>query len=290
MSKMDLTLCILGFGYTASFVAAQCKLSGFRIIGTSRDPKTRAQGEKKGYQLIDFSAEVLQKVLPEVTHLLITIAPSATEGEPSLNRLQETQLKQFPSLKCIIYLSSTSVYGDHQGAWVDENSPSLKLDAIATKRLAAEAAWSQFAERHKLPLFILRVAGIYGPGRNVLCQLQNDKKYSLYKEGQVFSRIHVEDLAATIMAALQKKAAAGIYNVCDDEPAASQVVDLYATQLLKKEPLPLVPIEEAGLSLMAQHFYNNNRRVSNKKLKERLGVKLLYPSYREGLINLLAGK
>lgn len=196
--------------------------------------------------------------------------------------------KYTKNIQWIGYLSSTGVYGDHQGHWVDESSKPIGLGDQGQLRLVAENQWRFFAEAYQLPLTIFRLAGIYGPQRNVLARLMAGKNDTIIKDGQFFSRIHVEDIVLAIVAAMRNPIEGiTIYNVADDEPAPSNVVDEYAASLLKRPPLKRVAYEQALLSPMAQEFYSHNKRVSNAKLKRALHIQLTYPTYKEGLIHLL---
>ena len=191
--------------------------------------------------------------------------------------------KHAAHIKWVGYLSSTSVYGDHQGNWVDEESECNPQGVSGLLRFKAEQAWLAFAELNQIPLHIFRLAGIYGPDRNSMQRIYAGKKYSIFKEGQLFSRIHVDDIVSVLLASINAPYPFSIYNVADDEPAASHVVDAYASLLLKRAALPLLSFEKAPLSPMEKNFYSNNRRVSNLKIKHELNVSLQYPSFREGL-------
>ena len=286
---MNPTLCLFGFGYTAAFLAEQASLLGFNITGTSRSQETRDDYRKQNYHLVDFKATDVDIVLRRATHVFISTPPSSL-GDPVLTDflpLLETYCHQW---QWIGYASSTGVYGNHEGAWVNESSPTHALGPQAQRRLEAETAWLAFAKKHNLPLHIFRLAGIYGPARNALKEIVAGKAYSIYKEGQVFSRIHVSDIAKVIIASLQKPNPYSIYNLADDEPASSLEVDHYATTLLNRSPLPIIPFEKASLSPMAKEFYSNNRRVSNSKIKREFDLELDYPSYREGLLQLYEKK
>jgi len=224
-----------------------------------------------------------------VTHILSSIPPQADSS--SRGAIGDVAIQFLEDLDCFAgarndgvwlgYLSTTGVYGDWGGAWVDENSP-LKGNTPRLKaRMAAEEQW-----REKVG-HVFRLAGIYGAGRSVLDEVRSGSARRIHKPGQFFSRIHVEDIAQVVVASMLKPNPGAVYNVCDDEPAASHEVVSYACELLGKEPPPLIPYEQANLSPMAREFYAANRRVKNDRLKHELGVKLKYPSYREGLKALL---
>ncbi|MCZ6764549.1 MAG: NAD-dependent epimerase/dehydratase family protein, partial [Alphaproteobacteria bacterium] len=183
--------------------------------------------------------------------------------------------------------STTGVYGDRAGDWVDETSPLKPTGARGRARVKAEAAWREAGDAHGLPVHIFRLAGIYGPGRNALETVRAGTARRVVKPGQLFARIHVDDIVSVLRASIDRPRPGAIYNVCDDEPAPAQDVVAYACRLLGVMPPPEEPFEKAvasgSLSDMAQSFYADNRRVANRLIKEELGVRLAYPSYREGL-------
>lgn len=276
---------IFGCGYTANALTPKLIAQGFQVIGTSRTPDTKAP-HNPTLQLIDFNSPYMEKYLNLATHLLICIPPTNALNDIVLLKYGDLIKKQAPYLKWFGYLSSTSVYGNHDGKWVTEESHCIPHTPTGIARLHTEQDWISFAKKYQLPLHIFRLSGIYGPGRNVLKRIIQGKKQSIFKENQVFSRIHVEDIATTLLASMQRPNPLAIYNVADDEPAPADAVDRYAAKLLHQEPLPLIPFSEAHLSPMEQEFYANNRRVSNLKIKEQLSVSLQYPTYREGLTQI----
>jgi nucleoside-diphosphate-sugar epimerase len=182
------------------------------------------------------------------------------------------------------YLSTTGVYGDRAGGWVDEASALTPAGERGRRRVAAEAGWRALG----LPLHIFRLAGIYGPGRSALDSVRAGKAQRIDKPGQVFSRIHVDDIAAVLDASIARPYPGAIYNVCDDDPAPPQDVIAYACALLGRAPPPLVPFDQAALSPMARSFYGESKRVSNRRIKDELGVRLRFPDYRAGLDALAA--
>lgn len=271
---------IFGFGYTAKALAPKLLSQGFTVVATSTKPAN------PNVELIDFNCLNLEEHLERATHILISIPPISDQGDVVLNQYSELINKQAPHIQWLGYLSSTGVYGDHQGRWVDENSACIPHTATGISRLKAEQAWFTLAQKNLLPLHIFRLSGIYGPGRNALERIKQGKKYSLVKEDLVFCRIHVDDIVSALCASINAPKPLAIYNIADDEPAPVHVVDHYATSLLLRAPLPLIQFSESDASPMEQEFYANNRRVSNLKMKKELGVVLKYPSYREGLKQL----
>jgi len=273
---------IFGFGYTAKALTPKLLEQGFKVIGTSRTTNKQEQ-DNLDIKLIEFDSPDMENYLSLATHLLIGIPPTSTMGDSVLIKYGELIRKQAPYLKWIGYLSSTGVYGNHEGNWVDEHSECTPHTPTGIARLKAEQAWRSFAQQQQLPLHFFRLSGIYGPGRNVFERLIHSKKQSVFKENQVFCRIHVDDIVTTLLASIQSPKPLSIYNVSDDEPTPTHVVDQYACKLLNREPLPLIAFSEAHLSPMEQELYANNRRVSNLKIKEELSVVLNYPTYKEGL-------
>ena len=255
---------------------------GWHVSGT---------GRKQGDFLLDFANPLDDTGITELkqaTHVLVSIPPEEEGMDPVL-RFHGADLASSPNLQWVGYLSTTGVYGDSGGEWVDETTPPNPTQSRSIRRLQAETLWQEWGKAAGIPVDIFRLAGIYGPGRNVLEQIRAGTAQRVDKPGQYFSRIHVEDIARVLLAAMEKPAGE-IYNLCDDEPAPSHEVVAYGCWLLGVSPPPLVPFEEAQLSEMAKSFYAGNRRVRNGKIKEKLGVSLLYPTYREGLAQLLNGK
>ena len=278
---------IFGYGYTASYLAARLAEQGFKIVGTSRDPNQSAYKTNGHSQLINFyHKDEINSSLRQASHLLISIPPNKGT-DPVIACYGDELLKlKHRRLAWVGYLSTTGVYGDHQGAWVDEDSPSKALSSHGSARLKAEHEWIDLAQDH-FDIHLFRLAGIYGPYRNALSNIINGKSSVIYKEGHYFSRIHVGDIVKIIMASVNKPNPGSIYNVADDLPAPSHEVEQFAVQLLNRNPLPLVPFNQALLSPMAREFYKANRKVSNKKVKQELGIELDYHNYQQGLTQLL---
>lgn len=279
---------IFGFGYTASFLAQKLSELNFRVIGTTRNQEKRKPNTTG--ELIDFSLDEVKKYLPLATHILVSTPPIADVGDPVLTHFADLIRDYSSQIQWLGYLSTTGVYGDHQGAWVNELSASIAPGKSGQLRLDAEQAWISLARKQQFPLHLFRLAGIYGPQRNVLERILAGKQHSIYKEGQFFSRIHVEDIVSILLASMKQPQPLAIYNVADDEPTPAHVLDAYAASLLHRDPLPLQPYETAKLSPMALDFYTHNRRVSNTKIKQELRIKLHYPSYKQGLTQCLHQK
>ncbi|WP_133128707.1 SDR family oxidoreductase [Legionella nagasakiensis] len=277
---------IFGFGYTAEVLAQSLVSLGFSVIGTKRELNIEDSNCSPTIKLINFNCHNMEDYLNQATHLLICIPPISTIGDLVLTKYHDLIKKHAPHLQWIGYLSSTGVYGDHQGRWVDEKTKCIPHTPTGITRLEVEKAWFSYAKINRLPLHIFRLSGIYGKGRNALERIYLGKKYSIFKEGQIFCRIHVEDIASVLIASISSINPLSIYNLSDDEPEASHIVDGFAASLLKRKPPLLVSVQEAQLSSMEQEFYTNNRRVSNLKIKRELNISLQYPSFREGLTQI----
>ncbi len=281
-------LFVFGLGYTACVLAEELLMRGWRVAGTTRGAERaedlRALGIEphlfdRGRPLDDPAA-----ALDGTTHLLSSVPPDE-EGDPVLDHHGD-DIAAVAGLAWAGYLSTTGVYGNSDGAWVDETSPLNPGSARTRRRAAAERAWLDLWRVASVPVHVFRLAGIYGPGRNQVETVKAGRARRLERPGHVFSRIHVEDIARVLAASMEAPAPGAVYNVCDDEPAEPQAVIAYAASLLDVAPPPLVPFDEADLSPMARTFWQDNRRVSNRRIREELGVELAYPTFREGLASL----
>ncbi|SDG36564.1 SDR family oxidoreductase [Roseospirillum parvum] len=272
---------IFGQGYSGRVLADDLRARGWTVRGTHRGAADPAAG------LWTFDAE--HRLPPEafegVTHVLDSIPP-AGDGDPLPLAVHRAELAALPGLRWAGYLSTTGVYGNTDGAWVDEESPLAPGSARGARRVAAERAWLESG----LPGHVFRLAGIYGPGRSAIDSLEAGTARRIVKPGQVFCRIHVADIARVVAASMERPSPGTVYNVCDDLPAPPQEVIAHAAHLLGVEPPPEEPLESANLSPMAMSFYADNRRVSNRRIKEELGVTLAHPDYRSGLAAQLAAR
>jgi len=281
MLKPDLL--ILGAGYSALACARQARDFYGRMTGTTRTPDRLDTLAAAGIhpRLFDGAANSkVEAALARANHLLVSIAPKE-DGDPVLSSLGEA-LEAATGITWICYLSTVGVYGDHDGAWVDEESECRPGQKRSIQRLAAERAWQDFAREKGVRLAILRLSGIYGPGRNTFVNIANGTARRLIKPGQVFNRIHRDDIAAAFFAAAQVEAD-GIFNITDDEPAPPQDVVAFACELAGVEPPPETDFETAELSPMARSFYGENKRVANAKSKRELGMEYAWPDYRTAL-------
>jgi nucleoside-diphosphate-sugar epimerase len=270
-------LFILGLGYSARHFVRRFGGSFSHVAGTVRDPTVRddlASLELHGFAGSRPADTTLDRIR-EADILLVSIPPGSA-GDPALAALGDVLAA---GCRRIVYLSTIGVYGDHAGGWVDESTPPQSSLDRARMRVAAEQAWTEIARGN---VAILRLAGIYGPGRNALVTLRSGTARRIIKPGQVFNRIHVDDIASAIMAAIDRSSG-GLWNVCDDEPAPPQDVITYAAQLMGIAPPAEEAFATAEMSAMARSFYASSARVSNAKLKRELGLTLAYPTYRHGL-------
>lgn len=280
---MSKHILFFGFGYCAQYVAPLLAAQGWHMSATCRDEEKAARLQGLGITPLMLDGKPLSPAaLDGVSHIVLSAAPDA-QGDPALPLLHDALAQNSETVKWLGYLSTTGVYGDHAGAWIDEDTPPGPLGERGQRRVAAETAWGKLAAAHDLPIHYFRLAGIYGPGRNQLASLKAGTARRIDKAGQVFSRIHVEDIATILLASMNKPQPGRAYSVCDDEPAPPQEVVAYAATLLGLEPPPLIGFDAADLSPMAKSFYDENKRIKNTRIKQELGVTLKYPSYREGL-------
>jgi len=281
-------LSCFGLGYTAQALAARLAADGWTVTGTCRSSDQATALAAQGYacQRFDRDHPLAPEVLTDATHILVSIPPEEG-GDPVLDRHRD-DIAAIGGISWLGYLSTTGVYGDREGAWVDEASELRPSGARGQRRVAAEIAWLDLWRDRRVPVHIFRLAGIYGPGRSPFDALRAGTAKRIAKPGQVFSRIHVDDLASVLIASIARARPGAVYNVCDDEPASPADVIAHAAGLLGVPAPPLVPFEEAALSPMAKSFYADNKRVSNALIKAELGVRLRYPDYRAGLAAILA--
>lgn len=277
-------LVIVGFGYSARAIA-QALGPIQHLSVTARSLEKVATLRAEGFDAVRFDGKVVEpafgQALLNATHVLMS-APPDEAGDPLINAAEDI-LMRAENLEAIAYLSTVGVYGDHHGAWVDEESALKPVSLRSRQRVAAEQAWQQLAHAKAINLGIFRLSGIYGPGRSALENLKAGTARRIIKPGQVFNRIHVGDIGAAVAAGLQQPEKLGVFNITDDEPAPPQDVVEYAARLLGVPVPPAVPFEDAPLSPMGRSFYGENKRVSNARLKAALDYAFRYPTYREGL-------
>ncbi len=276
-------LLTLGHGYSAAALTASLG-PGWRALGATRSPERAAEMRAAGVTPVDWAdAAAVDAAIAQASHVLVSTPPDA-EGDPALARHGAALAARGP--EWVGYLSTTGVYGDRRGGWVDEDSALRPVNARGRRRVAAEAAWAA----RGLKLEIFRLAGIYGPGRSAFDRLREGRAQRIVKAGQVFSRIHVEDIAGTLRASMAAPRPGAVWNVADDEPAPPQDVIAFAAGLLGLPAPPEIPFAAAELTPMARSFYAESKRVSNARLRGLLGVALRHPDYRAGLRAILAAE
>ncbi|MBK5565727.1 SDR family oxidoreductase [Ensifer sp. SSB1] len=278
---------ILGAGYSGMAIARAMAPTATSVVGTTRTEEKAAKLEKAGIRPILFDGETisaeLAAALGQATHLIQSIAPGR-DGDPMFRASTPDLARLAPNLEWIGYLSTVGVYGDHGGEWVTEDMLRKPVSARSVERVEAEDAWIAFGARRNIPVAVLRLAGIYGPGRNAFCNLANGTARRLIKPGQVFNRIRVEDIGAASLF-LANNGTSGVFNITDNEPAPPQDVVAEAARLMGVEPPPETPFEQAELSPMARSFYGENKRVSNARMRAT-GFEFAYPDYRVSLAQL----
>ena len=276
-------LFVFGLGYSMTRLARRLRDLGWQVAGTTRDPDRLAQLRAEGFDAHAFGPDqpLDPAVLAGATHLVQSISPEES-GDPVVPALAET-LKALPELRWVGYLSTPAVYGDRDGAWIDETAAPAPGSPRGWKRLEAERAWFAAFQDTGVPVQVFRLAGIYGPGRSAFDQLRRGRARRIDKPGQVFNRIHVDDIGSILLASMRRPRAGAIYNVADGHPSSPNDPIEYACRLLGIDPPPLVPFEEAGLSPLGREFYAECKRLTVDRIKDELGVTLTYPSYREGL-------
>lgn len=281
---MKRTFFLFGAGYSGKAFARLAIADGHRVFGTTRSASNLEELRALGIEPLLFDGASLdadvKDALRQSTHVIVSAAPG-DDGDPVLNAAGAALRQDMPDLRWIAYLSTVGVYGDHEGAWVDEETPCRPVSMRSIQRLDAERAWMDFAAQEAVPLAILRLSGIYGPGRNAFVNLERGTAKQIIKPGQVFNRIHVADIAGAL-AHLAHRETGGIFNVTDDEPAPPQDVVAYAAKLMNVPPPPETPFSQAQMTPMARSFYGENKRVSNAKLKAD-GYASRHPTYANAL-------
>ncbi len=280
---------ILGAGYSGTAIAKALAPAAQSVTGTTRSPEKLADLKAAGIEPLLFDGNEISPELADAmgraTHLVQSIAPGR-DGDPMF-RVGTPPLGQLlPKLEWVGYLSTVGVYGDHGGAWVTEGTPVKPVSERSRERVEAEDAWLEHGARQGIPVAVLRLAGIYGPGRNAFRNLAEGTARRIIKPNQVFNRIRVEDIGAAT-AFLAQRGIGGVFNVTDDEPAPPQDVVAEAARLMGVEPPPEIPFEKAEMSPMARSFYGENKRVSNARLRNA-GFEFAFPNYRVSLAQLWA--
>jgi dTDP-4-dehydrorhamnose reductase len=274
-----------GVGYCARFFIARSGNSYDAIAGTVRASAKAEEMASGDIETFVFDAEEEDSAIMErvaSANIILVSVPPRTSADPVLARFGH-RIATLPRQQTIVYLSTVGVYGDRRGDWVDETMTPTPSSERSLARLQAERSWAAIGKANSKKVYILRLAGIYGPGRNAFCSLKAGTARRVVKRGHVSNRIHVEDISRAIDAAITHKGQGGIFNVSDDAPAPPQDVIMYAAMLMGVEPPPEQEFETADLTPMARSFYAENKRVSNRKLKDEFGLRLAFPTYRVGL-------
>jgi nucleoside-diphosphate-sugar epimerase len=278
-----------GLGYSAQALASRLQAKGWEIAATVRDPATLERLKQRGYAMARFAEapdkDAVVNLLSGTTHLVHSIPPVA--GVDPVLAVFRDRLAGLSSLRWVGYLSTVGVYGGSDGAWVDESMAPEPRNARTEARVVAENEWLGFGEETECPVQIFRLAGIYGPGRSAFNKLRDGTARRIIKPGQVFNRIHVDDIASTLEASIAHPRQGAIYNVADNYPAPPDEVIAYAAELAGLPLPPAIPFEDADLTPMARSFYEGNRRIANELITSELGVVLRYPTYRDGLAAIL---
>jgi len=280
------TLLSFGHGYSARALDRLLIPAGWTVIGTTRSAGRAADLSRRGVAPLIWPGDDIGAALASASHLLISVAPDGS-GDPVLNAHADAVAAAAAHLQWVGYLSTTGVYGDHRGDWVDELTPLAPSTARGRARASAEAAWQALASQCRLPLHIFRLAGIYGPGRGPFEKVRNGTARRIIKPGQYFSRIHVDDIARALAASIAAPEPGAIYNVADDDPAPPEDVLSHAARLLGLPPPPEVAFDAAEMTPLARSFYAESKRVRAERIRRDLGLTLAYPTYRDGLAALL---
>lgn len=273
---------IFGNGYVSKFLIQKLNVLGWTIYCTSRKIALEKPVKTENVTIINFLDPNLPSIIKSSNILLSTVPPDREMIDPVLRRYADIISKQ--QFDWIGYLSSTSVYGNHDGAWVDEETECKPSNEKSTIRLLAEKQWLDLYFKYNLQVHIFRLSGIYGPGRNCLEDIMEGKDYTIIKENQYFSRTHIDDICQALIASINFPTAGEIYNISDDEPSQAHIVQQFGAEILGKDKLKEIPIEKSALSETAQGFFQDNKKVKNNKIVQKLNIRWKYPNYREGLL------
>lgn len=277
--KANKIITIFGYGYVSQYLIQELLKLHYLIYCTSRTPNHHVSNNKN-LHIMDFSDPEIPNILKQSSLVLSTVPPCDSFIDPVLHKYFTFLSNN--DFKWIGYLSSTSIYGDHDGEWVDEFSKCMPSNQKSLKRLEAENKWMKLYLKYNLPVNIFRLSGIYGPQRNCIEQIDNGKDYTIFKKDHFFSRIHVHDICKVIIASINKPYKGEIFNLSDDEPSPLNKVQQYGAKLLNQK-LKEIAFENTNLSISAKNFFNDNKKVCNKKIKSYLDINLDYPNYKHGL-------
>ena len=282
-------LLIFGFGYTGQALARRLRGKGWDVWAAVRSPASADAARAAGVTPLDSADREALVAAPPMNAILVT-SPPDDHGCPALAALVPAMARANAFPDWIGYLSTTGVYGDREGRWAFETTPLSARSPEAARRVAAERDWLEVGRGMGLTVQVFRLPGIYGPGRSTFDRLREGRSRNLVKPGQVFSRIHVEDIAAALEASIAHPHAGRAYNLCDDDPAPPHALNVYACDLMGVAPPETVPYDEAALPAAARRFWSENKRVSNARAKAELGWRPAFPTYREGLAAIYAAE
>ncbi len=279
-----------GLGFTGSALVGEVRARGWAASGTCRENARQDVWTGAGVQSYCFdgqgTSEAVENAVREASHVLVTIPPQKDAGDVVLKHFKKT-LTDSSQLRWLGYLSTTGVYGNRDGGWVDETSELKPGFDHQRRRVEAERQWLSLYKEHQVPVHIFRLAGIYGAGRNLLQRVRQGSARRIDQPGLVFNRVHVEDVVQVLIASMNRPHPGAIYNVSDDVPSSPAEAVAFACELLHVDVPPLIALEDAELSKMGRSFYLTNKKVRNHKIKAELGVQLRYPDYKAGLRALL---
>ena len=274
---------VFGYGYVGKFLSKRLAKNGWKVYSTSRNINISQPEKLKNITIYNFEDPMILEIIKKVDYILNTIPPY-NNTDPVLSYYHKELLKK--SFKWVGYLSSTGVYGNYNGEWVNEETICIPTNDTSKQRLIVEGLWMVFFKGISNPVNIFRLSGIYGPSRNIFEQIKKGKIHTTYKPGHYFSRIHVEDICQILIHSMNNITHGQIYNISDDKPEQLHVLHDYATTKMNVKPLIKVPIDDASLPKRAKEFFSDNKKVSNEKIKSILMIKLLYPNYKLGLDHL----
>jgi nucleoside-diphosphate-sugar epimerase len=279
---MKKTILIFGNGYVAKFLSEQLINQDWFVYCTSRKVESEKSTKHQNIKIINFFDSNITEIIKSANAILSTVPTDDQITDPVLANYLEIISKQ--RFEWIGYLSSTGVYGNHDGKWVNEHTKCTPSNFKSKLRICAEQKWLGLYLKYQIPVHIFRLAGIYGPKRNCLEEIKKGKDFTIIKKDHYFSRIHVIDICQAIIASINSPTPGEIYNVCDDEPAPINFVQQYGANILKKNPLIELLFENANLSKQFEMFFNDNKKISNNKIVSNLKIKWIYPNYRIGLL------
>lgn len=275
---------IFGHGYVSKSLIKIFNHLGWNVVCTSRKIEIGIPVEKENLRFINFFDPTLPEIIEDSNVIVTTIPPNEKNVDPVLQEYSNIIATKKSSLHWVGYLSSTNVYGDHKGAWIDETTPCYPSNEKARSRLDAEMQWLSLYKTVNSPVHVFRLSGIYGPGKNCLEDILMGKNFTIVKKNHYFSRIHIDDICELVLGSINHPTPGEIYNISDNEPAPLHIVQQFGAAILKRDKLKEILEEEAKISENLKMFFTDNKKVNNRKIIKKLGVELIYPDYRSGLL------